>query len=73
MSTDHSNPPEQARKSLFYDPTEHRIRSFVTRAGRLSEAQAKAIETLGPRFMIPYEKAVLDVDAAFGRSAPTIF
>lgn len=73
MSTDNSNPPEQARKPLFYDPTEHRIRSFVTRAGRLSGAQAKAIESLGPRFMIAYDKAVLDLDAAFGRSAPTIF
>ncbi len=58
---------------MFYDPTEHRIRSFVTRAGRLSTAQARAIETLGPQFCIPYAKAPLDVEGAFGRSAPTIF
>ncbi|QJQ07656.1 tRNA (guanosine(46)-N7)-methyltransferase TrmB [Undibacterium piscinae] len=58
---------------MFYDPTEHRIRSFVTRAGRLSEAQGRAIETLGPRFCIPYQKAELDVAAAFGRTAPTVF
>nr|WP_314863558.1 tRNA (guanosine(46)-N7)-methyltransferase TrmB [uncultured Undibacterium sp.] len=63
----------EPRKSLFYDPTEHRIRSFVTRAGRLSDAQAKAIATLGPKFMIPYQKSLLDVDAAFGRHAPTVF
>lgn len=65
------NRPETS-KSMLYDPTERRIRSFVTRAGRLSTAQAKAIETLGPRFCIPYEKAAFDFDRAFERSAPTI-
>ncbi|MBC3882065.1 tRNA (guanosine(46)-N7)-methyltransferase TrmB [Undibacterium sp. LX40W] len=58
---------------MFYDPTEHRIRSFVTRAGRLSDAQAKAIEALGPQFMIPYKKENLDIAGAFGREAPTVF
>lgn len=61
-----------AGKQMLYDPTEHRIRSFVTRAGRLSTAQAKALESLGPRFCIPYVKAPFDFDQAFGRSAPTI-
>jgi tRNA (guanine-N7-)-methyltransferase len=56
----------------FYDPTEHRIKSFVTRAGRLSDAQARAIATLGLAFCLPYEKKLLDFDAAFGRHAPTI-
>ncbi|HTN65152.1 MAG TPA: tRNA (guanosine(46)-N7)-methyltransferase TrmB, partial [Burkholderiaceae bacterium] len=68
------HPPENAAgKPLFYDPTEHRIRSFVTRAGRLSTAQARALETLGPQFCIPYAKTVLDFNQAFGRQAPTIF
>jgi tRNA (guanine-N7-)-methyltransferase len=66
-------PDGETRKSLFYDPTDFRIRSFVTRAGRLSEAQSKAIENLGPKYMIAYQKAILDVDATFGRQAPTIF
>ncbi|RJG05142.1 tRNA (guanosine(46)-N7)-methyltransferase TrmB [Noviherbaspirillum cavernae] len=57
---------------MLYDPTERRIRSFVTRAGRLSPAQARAIETLGPQFCIPYEKAPCDFAQSFGRSAPTI-
>ncbi|MFT5534806.1 MAG: tRNA (guanine-N7-)-methyltransferase [Candidatus Paceibacteria bacterium] len=61
------------RKPMFYDPTEHRIRSFVTRAGRLSTAQARAIETLGPQFCIPYERAPLELAQTFGRSAPVIF
>lgn len=64
---------DEPRKQMFYDPTEYRIRSFVTRAGRVSEAQSKAIENLGPKFMIPYQKAILDIDSAFGRQAPTIF
>jgi tRNA (guanine-N7-)-methyltransferase len=58
---------------MLYDPTEHRIRSFVTRAGRLSTAQARALETLGPQFLIPYTKAPLDAQQVFGRSAPLIF
>jgi len=65
------NRPETS-KSMLYDPTERRIRSFVTRAGRLSTAQAKAIETLGPKFCIPYAKTVLEFDRAFERKAPTI-
>ncbi|HVK93686.1 MAG TPA: tRNA (guanosine(46)-N7)-methyltransferase TrmB [Noviherbaspirillum sp.] len=57
---------------MLYDPTEHRIRSFVTRAGRLSTAQARAIETLGPQFCIPYVKTPCDFSQVFGRSAPTV-
>ena len=67
-----TKPAEGPAKPLFYDPTERRIRSFVTRAGRLSTAQAKAIETLGPQFCIPYAKAPFDFDQAFGRPAPLI-
>lgn len=67
------NPSGTSAKPMFYDPTEHRIRSFVTRAGRLSTAQARAIETLGPQFFLPYAKQPLDLVASFGRNAPTIF
>lgn len=66
-------PSEKAPvKSLYYDPNERRIRSFVTRAGRLSDAQAKAINELGPRFCIAYAKDSLDFDQVFSRHAPTI-
>ena len=57
---------------MMYDPSEHRIRSFVTRAGRLSVAQARALDELGPQFLLPYSKAPLDFAQTFGRSAPTI-
>jgi len=65
-------PENQSGKPLFYDPTEHRIRSFVTRAGRLSTAQARALDELGPQFCIPYAKAPIEFEQAFGRRAPVI-
>ena len=70
MSDHHSD--DGATRPMLYDPTEHRIRSFVTRAGRLSTAQAKAIETLGPQFCIPYVKEPFDFGRAFGRTTPAI-
>lgn len=67
-----SHPSGAADKPLFFDPTERRIRSFVTRAGRLSTAQARALEELSPSFCLPYAKTPLDFAAVFGRNAPTI-
>ncbi len=60
-------------RAMFYDPTEHRIRSFVTRAGRLSTAQARALEMLGPQYWVPYVKAPIEFGQVFKRPAPTIF
>ena len=52
---------------------QHRpIRSFVLRQGRMSNAQTRALETLLPRWGIPYQEALLDLDTAFGRAAPKI-
>ena len=48
------------------------IRSFVLRAGRTTTGQAKALQTLGPRFLLPYAPAPLDAQAAFGRHAPLV-
>jgi len=48
------------------------IRSFVLRQGRMSNAQTRALETLLPRWGIPYQEILLDLDAAFGRAAPKI-
>ena len=48
------------------------IRSYVLRQGRLTAAQNRAHAELLPRFGIPYAPAPLDLDAAFGRSAPRI-
>ena len=48
------------------------IRSFVLRTGRTTAAQAKALETQGPQFLLPYESGTIDLATVFGRSAPTI-
>jgi tRNA (guanine-N7-)-methyltransferase len=63
---------EDNGRTSLYDHAERRIKSFVTRAGRLSDAQARAIATLGPRFCLPYAKTILNFDAAFDRHAPVI-
>ena len=38
----------------------------------MSNAQTRALETLLPRWGIPYQESLLDLDAAFGRSAQKI-
>lgn len=49
-----------------------RIRSFVTRAGRVSTGQRRALDELGPRFLVPYAPSPADWDAQFGRHAPRV-
>jgi tRNA (guanine-N7-)-methyltransferase len=52
---------------------QHRaIRSFVLRAGRMGTGQSKALEELGPRFVLPYAATPLDWPSVFGRQAPSI-
>jgi len=48
------------------------IRSFVLRTGRTTVGQQKAIETLGPKYLVPYQSQPVDLDALFGRAAPTV-
>ncbi len=48
------------------------IRSFVRRAGRTTTGQAKAFETLGPRYVLPYTGQPLPLATAFGHDAPTV-
>jgi tRNA (guanine-N7-)-methyltransferase len=56
------------------DPVVHprSIRSFVVRAGRMGTGQMRALEQLGPRFVVPYATAPLDAPALFGRTAPLV-
>ena len=50
-----------------------RIRSFVLRAGRTTAGQQRAIEDLGPQFLIPYQAFNLNLTKAFdGSSKPKI-
>jgi tRNA (guanine-N7-)-methyltransferase len=48
------------------------IRSYVLRTGRTTTGQAKAIEALGPKYLVPYQPEPADLTALFGRSAPTV-
>ena len=49
------------------------IRSYVLRQGRVSNAQQRAYDALLPRFGIPFaHEEPVDLDRAFGRSAPRI-
>jgi tRNA (guanine-N7-)-methyltransferase len=48
------------------------IRSFVLRAGRLGTGQERALQQLGPRFVLPYQAQALDLPATFGRQAPCV-
>ncbi len=50
---------------------ERRVRSFVRREGRITEAQRRALQTLWPRFGIE-EKGEIDLDRLFGRKGVTV-
>ena len=51
---------------------QQRIRSYVLRQGRVSNAQRRAHDTLLPRFGITFGETSLDLDTVFGRRAPRI-
>ena len=48
------------------------VRTFVRRAGRTTTGQARAVETLGPRYLLSYAPMPLDLASCFGRQAPTV-
>ena len=67
MTADHSpdaDDPEALRQ--------RGIRSFVLRAGRTTEAQSRALATLGPRWIVPFADTTLDWSAVFDRTAPRV-
>jgi tRNA (guanine-N7-)-methyltransferase len=46
------------------EPSAHRpIRSFVLRTGRMGTGQERALAELGPRYIIPFEERLLDINA----------
>ncbi|CAM3659725.1 tRNA (guanosine(46)-N7)-methyltransferase TrmB [Polynucleobacter brandtiae] len=50
-----------------------RIRSFVLRAGRTTAGQQRAMDELGPQFLVPFQSQVLDLVQAFnGSTKPKI-
>jgi tRNA (guanine-N7-)-methyltransferase len=47
-------------------------RSFSRRPGRVTKAQARAMQELWPRYGIDFREAAIDLDRVFGRRAPRI-
>ncbi len=47
-----------------------RIKSFVMRAGRMTEGQQRGLDQGTPLFVLPLADAPVDFDQVFGRSAP---
>ena len=45
-----------------------RIRSFVLRAGRLTAGQQRALDDLGPQFLVPFQNQPFDWASAFAHS-----
>ncbi|MCZ6499187.1 MAG: tRNA (guanosine(46)-N7)-methyltransferase TrmB [Gammaproteobacteria bacterium] len=67
--------PDRRHHFLGIGLTENRqrtVRSFVMRAGRMTEAQSRAISDLWPVFGVDYEKNPLEFARLFGRPAPVV-
>jgi len=55
------------------DVPDRGIRTYVLRAGRLTDAQRRALEEEGPRFILGFDPAApLDPASAFGEARPLI-
>lgn len=64
--SDHSEQIENSENADFSDsPWPRRIKSFVMRAGRTTGGQQKAIDELGPKFLLPYQSTPLDWKKTF--------
>lgn len=63
--SEESNTPESV-------PHRRGIRSFVLRTGRTTVGQQRALDMLGPQYLLPYQPQPVDLTQAFGREAPTI-
>ncbi len=60
------------RGSVAAPDREASIRSFVRRQGRVSNAQQRYREQMIASIGVPYRAALVDLDAAFARTAPRI-
>lgn len=48
------------------------IKSFVRRAGRMSDAQQRYLDEMMPKIGLPYQASAIDLPAVYGRNAPKI-
>ena len=63
---------DNAGPEVRQDSKHPRVRSFVTRAGRISNAQQRAIDQLLPVHGIVYRCEPVNLAELFGRSAPVV-
>lgn len=68
----HSDGRKAPPKPYTVADGERRVRSFVLRQGRFTEAQQRAFAQLWPRYGLDYAGRPRDLDAAFGRQAPRV-
>lgn len=64
---DSRQPPQEM---LGEQPHRRAIKSFVMRAGRMTEGQQRGLDIGGPRFILPLADSPVDFDPVFGRQAP---
>jgi tRNA (guanine-N7-)-methyltransferase len=62
--TDIPNTPTDAAQTAPHPAHNRPIRSFVLRTGRTTVGQAKALDELGPQYLIPYQDGTIDLIAA---------
>jgi len=62
--------PESASPAT--QESDSRIRTYVTRGGRLTEAQKRALDTYGADYMLPFSPSPLDTAALFTDPGPLI-
>jgi len=71
MTTEPTSPTDTTAPAALA-PFMRQIKTYVLRAGRMGSGQIRAFDQYGARFLLPYQSERLDVNAAFGRSAPLI-
>jgi tRNA (guanine-N7-)-methyltransferase len=64
----HSPDSAESRGSVGQADRTDRIRSFVLRAGRLTAGQQRALDVLGPQFLVPFKYQSFDWGSAFANS-----
>ncbi len=64
--------PDAADPAAATTTPRRAIKSFVLRAGRMGSGQVRAMEELGPAYVLPYAAQPLDAAQVFGRSAPLV-
>jgi len=69
---DSQDPQDQSDTHAHDALRDRRIRSYVTRAGRISNAQQRSLDTLWPVYGIDYRAQPLNLPAAFGQTPETV-